>query len=90
MIQVSGEMDFDNALELKILGESVIKNAPDQFEVSCSEVTRAGSAGLSVLLSWMRYAVAIGKELTYSHLPADLLGVASVSGIDKILPIKQD
>lgn len=88
LIQVSGEMHFENALELKLLGEAAIKNSADSLEVNCSEVTRAGSAGVSVLLSWMRYALAIGKDLTFSHIPADLLGVAKVSDIDEILPMK--
>ena len=89
-IIVRGEIRFDNALQLKLLGEKLINEAGNTFDIDCSLVTRAGSAGISVLLSWMRHALALGKELTFSHVPADLMGVASVSGVDGILPIKHD
>lgn len=87
-LQVVGELSFDNALTLKKLGESLINRAAETIEIDFSQVTRSGSAALTLLCSWMRHAEELGKNIIFTHLPTDLTGVAQVSGIDQILPIK--
>ena len=84
---VSGELDFANVVAIKERGIELLDKAVAKFEISLAGVTRAGSAAVSLLLSWLRYAADKGIELVFSHLPADLFGVAQVSGIDQILPI---
>lgn len=88
LFSLSGELRFDNVVALKQQGEQLLANAGQDCEVDLAGVTRAGSAAVSLLLSWLRYASAANISLVFSHLPADLLGVAQVSGIDKILPVK--
>lgn len=87
-LMVSGTIDFDNAVDMSQQGERLISKAADQLEIDFSQVTRAGSAALTLLLSWVRYAVNHQKSLTFTNLPHDLLGVAKVSGVDQVLPIK--
>jgi len=87
-LQVAGVIDFDNALDMCQQGERLISKVGDQCEIDFSAVTRAGSAGLTLLFSWLRYAVNLQKTLVFTNLPDDLLGVAKVSGVDQILPIK--
>lgn len=87
-LQVVGELDFDNALTLKKLGESLINRAGETLEIDFSQVTRSGSAALTLLCNWMRHAEELEKSIAFTHLPADLMGVAQVSGVDQILPIK--
>lgn len=84
-----GELEFANVVALKRQGEQLLDDADERCEVSLAGVTRAGSAAVSLLLSWMRYASRSNINLVFSHLPDDLIGVAQVSGIDKILPVKQ-
>jgi phospholipid transport system transporter-binding protein len=40
-----------------------------------------------VLLAWQRTALASGRALEVSGVPADLLSLATVYGVDSILPI---
>jgi len=87
-LKVVGEINFDNALDMCQQGERLISKAAEQCEIDFSGVTRAGSAGLTLLFSWLRHAVNLQKTLTFINLPNDLLGVAKVSGVDEILPIK--
>ncbi|MEZ5525218.1 MAG: STAS domain-containing protein [Pseudomonadales bacterium] len=87
-LQVIGELDFDNALALKKAGEALIDRAGDALEMDFSRVTRSGSAGLTLLCSWLRHAEQLDKRIFFTHLPADLMGVAKVSGVDQILPVK--
>lgn len=87
-LQVSGCIDFDNALDLKQQGQRLINKAADHCQIDFSEVSRAGSAALTVLFSWIRHAANSRKTLEFTNLPEDLLGVAKVSGVDQILPLK--
>ncbi len=90
-VLVSGPLTFDNAVQIHAEGNAFIKQSkanPCVFDLS--GVTQAGSAGVSLLLSWLRYARARSIELVFSNVPPGLLGVAQVSGIDEILPIKEN
>jgi len=87
-LQVSGVITFDNALDLRLQGERLISKAAEYCEIDFSQVTRAGSAALTLLFSWLRHSANQQKALVFANLPDDLLGVAQVSGVDQILPLK--
>jgi len=87
-LQVSGVITFDNALGLRQQGERLISKAAEHCEIDFSQVTRAGSAALTLLFSWLRHSANLQKTLVFTNLPDDLLGVAQVSGVDQILPLK--
>jgi len=87
-LQVSGVITFDNALDMRQQGECLISKAAEHCEIDFSQVTRAGSAALTLLFSWLRHSANLQKTLVFTNLPDDLLGVAQVSGVDQILPLK--
>lgn len=84
--KVCGELTFATALAVRNRGLELLAQADPDFEIDLSGVTRAGSAGVSVLLSWLRFALEREVQIRFSHLPDDLLGVAKVSGADRLLP----
>lgn len=49
-------------------------------------VTRADSAGLALLLEWLRTAGEAGEELVYRDLPEQLAAIARVSNLAELLP----
>ncbi len=53
--------------------------------VDLSRVSRADSAALAMLLEWMRRAQQRSIRLRFEHFPKDLVGLASVCGVDQIL-----
>ena len=55
--------------------------------LTLSGVSKADSAGLALLLEWLRQAGAGGVELHYVNLPGQLLAMAQVAGVDGILII---
>ena len=87
-LQVSGRIGFDNARDLEQQGRHLICQASDYFQIDFSAVSHAGSAALTVLFCWLRYAVHLRKKIEFTGLSEDLLGVAKVSGVDQILPLK--
>lgn len=49
-------------------------------------VTRVDSAGLALLLEWLREARRRSKEIRFQNIPAQLATIAKVSGLNGILP----
>lgn len=56
------------------------------LEVDLSGVTDVDTASISLLLEWLRSAMAHGVQLTYSHLPANLLSLATLYGVEHVIP----
>ena len=83
---ISGELNFTTAIDLCTRGEQLItENAALNFDFS--QVTQSSSVGLALLIAWARKAKQLGKTVTFSHLPKDLLAAAKVSNLDFILPL---
>jgi phospholipid transport system transporter-binding protein len=47
------------------------------------------SAGVAVLLSWRRRAAAEGKALTFADVPASLVALAQLYGVEDLLQAGQ-
>lgn len=56
-------------------------------EVDLAGVTRADSAGLALLVAWTRASARAGHAIRFIHVPAQLLSIARVSGLEEILPL---
>ncbi len=85
--KVSGELTLETARDVK---EDTDKRFADAtvMNIDLSMVSRADSAGLALLVAWMRQAKASDKAISFYHVPAQMLAIANASGLDAILPIK--
>lgn len=81
---VSGELSFATVTDLLLQGRSVFAGDSD-MQVDLSGVTHADSAGLSLLIEWLRQAKLQGKQLHYLALPAQLNALANISEVDVLL-----
>jgi phospholipid transport system transporter-binding protein len=50
-------------------------------------VQRVDSAGLALLLEWLREARRRSKEIRFQNIPGQLAAIAKVSGLNDILPL---
>ncbi len=50
-------------------------------------VQRVDSAGLALLLEWLREARRRSKEICFQNIPGQLAAIAKVSGLNDILPL---
>ncbi len=82
--RVSGELSFATVTELLLQSRSLFAGE-SSVEVDLSGVTHADSAGLSLLIEWLRQAKLQGKQLHYLALPAQLGALASISEVDGLL-----
>ena len=87
-LTLAGTLDFDSVLSLQQQGAQWIKDtAPAQFTLDLAAVSYSSSVGLALLLDWLRAAQRSGKQLRVSHMPADMLALVRVSGLESTLPL---
>jgi phospholipid transport system transporter-binding protein len=84
--QVSGELTLEMARLVKEDTDKRFANAP-ALNIDLANVSRADSAGLALLVAWMRQAKESDKVISFHHVPAQMLAIANASGLDAILPI---
>lgn len=58
--------------------------------VDLQQVTRADSAGLALMIEWLRQARAGNTELRFIHIPSQLATLIRVSGLQDLIPLGQD
>ena len=78
-------MSLANASALASQGIAAIQAGDASFDLSA--VRTCDSSALVVLLAWQRTALAAGRALEVSGVPADMLSLATVYGVENILPI---
>jgi len=84
---VSGELTLDTAKAVLSESKSLFDSAA-RLDIDLAKVTRADSAGLALLVAWMRQAEQGSKPIAFQHVPTQMLAIAKASGLDEILPVK--
>lgn len=85
-----GELGFDTVTALLNHSAELFEGEEPEIEVDLADVTRADSAGLSLLIQWWRLALKANRSITYTHLPAQMMGMANLGGVDELLPISSE
>ena len=78
-------LSFQTASEVHAAGLQAIAGAGSSLLISLAAVTQVDSAGLAVLLDWMREARARGCALRFADLPPGALRLAAISEVDALL-----
>jgi phospholipid transport system transporter-binding protein len=82
-----GDLSFTTVPALR--GGLVIKSADrPRISIDLAGVTRSDSAGLALLIEWLRESERLGKTITFLHMPAQLQSIARICGLDGILPVE--
>jgi phospholipid transport system transporter-binding protein len=82
---VRGALTFHTARQGWEAGIRAFTAAGREIEVDCGGVTRADSAGLAVLITWLAWGYANDCHLVYRQLPADLSALARISEAQRLL-----
>jgi phospholipid transport system transporter-binding protein len=83
-LYVSGPVTLANVAG--VMAEARAPLADGVRAVDLGEVTELDSSLLAVLLSWLREAKGLGRELSFARLPQDLLTLAQLYGVAQLLP----
>ena len=83
---LQGELDFESVPSmLQHAGARMLGN--DRLEVDLRDVTRADSAGLALLVEWLRESESAGNDIVFVNVPDQLLSIARVCGLEEILSL---
>ncbi|WP_438971287.1 STAS domain-containing protein [Methylophaga sp.] len=86
-VRVSGELTLESAKDVLAEMETLF-DSPAKLDIDLTDVTRADSASLALLITWMRQAKKSGKAINFRNLPKQMHAIARASGLDEILPIQ--
>lgn len=86
---VTGDLTFETVAAALELSEPVLRDGPSPLTLDLAAVKRTDSAGLALLIEWMRRARGVGREIRYSNMPAQMHAIARVSDLDTFLPVTQ-
>lgn len=87
LAKISGVLSFDTVNQLRLMGDQLLAQH-DHLIFDFQQVTRSDSSGLALLTAWTRIARQSGKKVEFSNLPEQLIDIAKVGGLVKILPIQ--
>jgi len=83
-LAASGELDFATAAGALTAGLGLLDAEP-RWTIDLGGITAGDSAGLAVLVEWLSAARARGVQLSYVGVPAQILAVARISGLEELL-----
>ncbi|NOZ53572.1 MAG: STAS domain-containing protein [Gammaproteobacteria bacterium] len=81
---ISGDLSFETVSTLWQDSKTVFRNNGPLI-VDLRQVSRSDSAGLALLLEWIRMARKTGQSIAFHNIPDQLQNIARVSGIDALL-----
>lgn len=84
-VRVSGDLGFEAAPEILEEGRRAFAGQ-SEVRVDLSGLTDADSAGLAVLLQWIREAHRDERVVRFEHLPKRLRDLARIGGVDGFVP----
>lgn len=83
-IGVAGPVTFATAGELLMASQGLF-TGHKAITVDLAGVTSVDSAGLALLLEWLRRANAEGYSVNFASIPDKLVSIAKLSGVDEML-----
>lgn len=89
VLQINGELSFSTVSKVLEQSRPLLATMKGQVVIALADVERVDSAGLALLIQWMRMAREQGMEIRFRHVPAQLLAIAHASDLDHILPLEQ-
>jgi len=87
-LSLSGAISHQTVPELlKQSNKFFDSNDQREIVIDLGQVSRSDSAGVALLIEWMRRAGRRNKTIRFLNIPQQMLEIAKVSGVDKILAI---
>jgi len=78
---IEGELTF-NSINKKTIPAFDFLNKSKQIDIDLKKVTAADSAGLALILEWIKHSRRIKTKLVFKNTPQQLLVLATIGGLD--------
>ena len=84
---LSGELTMQNVSQVSRDTKPLMAAMSGEVTINLSRIARADSAGLALLIDWLRIARQQNVTLRFEQLPDQLLQIARVCELHSVLPI---
>ena len=84
---LSGELTMQTVPTVARDSQSLLNTMSGDIKINLAKVVRADSAGLALLIDWLRTAQRNKFKLEFEHLPEQLKQIAKLSELHELLPI---
>ena len=84
---LSGELTMHTVSQVSLDAASLITTMKGEVTINLSNIVRADSAGLALLIDWLRVARRRNFTLHFEQLPEQLMQIARLCELDSVLPI---
>lgn len=82
---LSGSLSFATVPQACAQGIMLFAHDSPTLTLDLQGITHTDSAGLALMIEWMRNARQRDKQIRFENIPAQMLSIARLSGLDKIL-----
>lgn len=83
---LTGDLSFSTVPDL-MKGMDMQSADRDRISIDLAGVTRSDSAGLALLVEWLRESERLGKSITFLNMPAQMQSIARICGLGEILQV---
>lgn len=80
---ISGDLDFFNVMSVYQTSLPLLEK-PSVLHFDFSRLHSSDSAGLALIIEWMKWADTHRKSIQISHFPNNLLSIAKAAGLDQL------
>lgn len=88
VVSVRSELTFVTVTAVRRFSQTLFNSRGGQLVFDLAEVSRADSAGLALLMEWLRMGKAAGMDIRFRHLPQQLLAIARASDLERLIPLE--
>lgn len=82
-----GELTFETVPGAYKQSLALFDMAREDLRIDLGGVSHTDSAGIVLLISWVRYANEKNKALQFLNMPAQMRAIAQAGGLERILPL---
>ncbi|MDO8342183.1 MAG: STAS domain-containing protein [Cellvibrio sp.] len=85
-LTLSGVLDHESVLDIDQQGQQwLLESQTREYKLDLGAITYSSSAGIALLLGWLRIAQQQQKTLQFLHMPASMIALANVGGLEDLL-----
>lgn len=88
-LEIIGDLNFDSVAALWRKSNAQFSDR-EVLEIDLGGVQRSDSAGVALLVEYLRQAHQSGKTARFFNIPDQMLALARVSSLDQVLPLQRD
>ncbi|MEO8401272.1 MAG: STAS domain-containing protein [Gammaproteobacteria bacterium] len=83
---VAGDLVFSTIMPLWEQS-LVLCQASKELHFDLTQVKLSNSAGLALIIGWIKYAKQFNKPISFSHIPEQLKSIVAAAGIGKMVVV---